>query len=46
VGKISISIRDDLEEKLRTKAMKKFGMKKGCLSKAVEEAVESWLKKK
>lgn len=44
MGKISISIPDDLEEELRKKAMEKFGMKKGHLSKAAEEAISEWLK--
>jgi len=44
VGKITVSIPDDLEEKVRIKAMKKWGMKKGYLSKAVSEALEQWLK--
>ena len=45
MGKVSISIPDSLEDKLRRKAMDKFGMKKGNLSKAVEEAIRSWLEK-
>jgi len=44
MGKISVSLPDDLEEKVRRKAMKKYGMKKGYLSKAVFEALEKWLK--
>ena len=44
MGKISVSIPDYLEKKVRVKAMKKFGMKKGCLSKAVTEALEQWVK--
>jgi len=44
MGKISVSISNELEEKVRRKAMKEFGMKKGYLSKAVIEALEAWLK--
>jgi hypothetical protein len=44
MGKISVSIPDNLEEKIRIKAMKKFGMKKGYLSKVVIETLELWLK--
>ena len=43
MGKISVSIPNNLEKELRIKAMKKFGMKKGYLSKAVIEALKSWL---
>jgi len=46
MGKISISIPDKLEEKLRKRAMKRFGMKKGNLSRAVEEAIRLWLGEK
>jgi len=44
MGKISVSLPNELEEKVRKKAMKEFGMKKGYLSKAVIKALESWLK--
>jgi len=44
MGKISVSIPDELEKEIRIKAMKKFGMKKGYLSKAVMEALRLWLK--
>ena len=45
MGKISVSVPDDLEEAVRIRAMKKFGMKKGYLSAAVTEALRKWLKK-
>jgi hypothetical protein len=44
MGKISVSLPNELEEKVRKKAMKEFGMKKGYLSKAVIKALETWLK--
>jgi hypothetical protein len=44
MGKISVSISDELEEKLRQKAIKEFGIKKGYLSQAVIKALELWLK--
>jgi hypothetical protein len=44
MGKISVAMPNDLEERVRQKAIKKFGIKKGYLSKAVIEALESWLK--
>jgi len=43
MGKISVSISNELEEKVRKKAIKEFGIKKGYLSKAVIKALESWL---
>jgi len=44
MGKISVSMSNELEERVRKKAMKEFGMKKGYLSKAVIKALERWLK--
>jgi hypothetical protein len=43
MGKISVSLSNGLEEKVRQKAIKEFGIKKGYLSKAVIKALESWL---
>jgi|YelNatPaOPRAMG01_1025707.scaffolds.fasta_scaffold13539_5 hypothetical protein len=45
MGKISAIISDSLEDKVRQKAIKKFGLKKGYLSNAVDEALEEWVKK-
>jgi hypothetical protein len=44
MGKISAIVPDELEEKVRQKAIKKFGIKKGYLSNAVVEALETWAK--
>jgi len=44
MGKISVSLSNDLEEKVRKKAIKEFGIKKGYLSKAVIKALDTWLK--
>jgi metal-responsive CopG/Arc/MetJ family transcriptional regulator len=41
--KISVSLPEKLEEKVRNKAIKQFGIKKGYLSKAVIKALETWL---
>ena len=43
MGKISVSLSNDLEKRVRKKAMKEFGMRKGYLSKAVIKALEAWL---
>ena len=34
---------DELEKKLRLKTIERFGGRKGDLSKAVEEAVKTWV---
>ncbi len=45
MGRISVLISDELEKKLRFKTIERFGGRKGDLSKAVEEAVETWVAK-
>jgi len=44
MGSVSVSIPDDLEQQLREKGVEKFGLRRGYLSKAVEEAIRLWLK--
>jgi len=44
MGRIIISMPDDLELKFREKAMKRFGVKRGYLKKALLEAVDFWIK--
>ena len=43
IGRISVDISDELEKKLRLKTIDRFGGRKGDLSKAVAEAVETWV---
>jgi len=45
MGKIVISVPDELEEKFRQKAFKRFGPKRGFLLKAIVEAMKEWLEK-
>ncbi|MDH5481321.1 MAG: ribbon-helix-helix domain-containing protein [Candidatus Bathyarchaeota archaeon] len=45
MGRISAELPDELEKKLRFKTIERFGGKKGDLSKAVEEAVKTWVAK-
>ncbi len=46
MGRISVDIPDELEKKLRFKTVDRFGGKKGDLSRAVEEAIRTWVAKK
>jgi len=46
LGRISVDLPDELEKKLRIKTVERFGGKKGDLSKAVEEAIRTWIIKK
>jgi len=41
--RIDVMLPDELEEKFRNQVAKKMGMKKGNLSKAVQEAIEQWI---
>ncbi len=43
MGKITTVIPDGLEERLRVKASKKFGLKRGYLQQALTEAIEKWI---
>jgi hypothetical protein len=45
MGRIAVELSDEIEKKLRFKTVEKFGGKKGDLSKAVEEAVKTWISK-
>jgi hypothetical protein len=43
MGRISADIPDELEKQLRLKTVEKFGGKKGDLSRAVQEAIKTWI---
>jgi hypothetical protein len=43
MGRISADLPDELEKQLRLKTVEKFGGKKGDLSRAVQEAVKTWI---
>lgn len=43
LGRIDAVISDELEKKLRLRAVEKFGGKKGSLTLAVEEALRAWV---
>ncbi len=46
MGRINVDISDEIEKQLRLKTVEKFGGKKGDLSRAVQEAVETWINQK
>jgi hypothetical protein len=46
LGRINVDISDQIEKQLRLKTVERFGGKKGDLSKAVQEAVKTWINKK
>jgi len=43
MGRISVMLSDKLEKALRFKTIERFGGKKGDLTRAVEEAIETWV---
>jgi len=45
MGHINVRIPDELEEKVRSIAVKKFGLRKGYLTKAIIDALEEWVKR-
>jgi hypothetical protein len=45
MGRICVELSDRLEKQLRFKTIEKFGGKKGDLTRAIEEAVETWIAK-
>jgi hypothetical protein len=46
MGRICVEISDELEKQLRFKTIERFGGKKGDLSRAVKEAIRTWIAKK
>ena len=46
MGKITLTIRDDLEKRFREEIFRRLGMRKGNIQVAIEEAIELWTKLK
>ena len=45
MGKMNIDISDELDEQFREAVFNRFGMKKGNLTHAIEEAIKEWINK-
>ena len=45
MGRISVILSDEVERKLRLKTVEEYGGRKGDLTKAVEEAIKTWVTK-
>lgn len=45
MGRIDVILPDELEKKFRNKVFKKFGMKRGNITTAIQEAIEQWIGK-
>lgn len=44
MGRLDIIIPDDLEQWFREKVFDRYGMKRGNILKAVQEAIKHWIK--
>lgn len=44
MGRLSITISDNLEDRFRKAVAQKYGWKKGAIAEAASEAFELWLK--
>jgi hypothetical protein len=43
MGRVDLNLDDKLEQRLRIAVVKKYGGRKGDLTKALVEAIERWL---
>lgn len=46
MGKLTLTLNDELEKRFRDEIYKRLGMKKGNMQSAIEEAIEQWIKGK
>jgi hypothetical protein len=44
MGKLTLTLNDELEKRFRDEIYKRFGMKKGNMQTAIEDAIEMWIK--
>ena len=45
MGRIDVILPDALEKEFRNKVFKKFGMKRGNITAAIQEAIKLWIDK-
>ncbi|MGI0081123.1 MAG: hypothetical protein ACRECH_16050 [Nitrososphaerales archaeon] len=46
MGRIDVILDDAFEKKFRDEVYKRYGMKKGNLTEAIQEAIDLWIKAK
>jgi hypothetical protein len=44
MGKLTLTLNDELEKRFRDEIYKRLGMKKGNMQVAIEEAIELWIR--
>jgi len=42
--RINVNLPEELEKRFREEVFKRYGMKKGNIAKAIEEAIRNWIK--
>lgn len=42
--RINLTLSEDLEKRFRAEVFKRYGLHKGDIQRAVEEAIEMWIK--
>ena len=45
MGRMDIIMSNDLEQRFRHEVFKRYGMKKGNITLAIQEAIEQWIEK-
>lgn len=45
MGKINLVVSDELETQFRKAIFNKYGMKRGNIQKAIEDAIKDWIQK-
>ena len=45
MGRMDITLPNDLEQRFRQEVFKRYGMKKGNITLAIREAIEQWIEK-
>jgi hypothetical protein len=43
MARINIVVSDEMEQKFRKAVFRKYGMKKGNITKAAEQAIQEWI---
>ncbi len=43
---ITVNVEEEIESKFRNEVSRRYGKKKGCLGRALTEAMEEWTKKR
>jgi hypothetical protein len=46
MARLNFVLADELEQRFRKTVSNRLGMKKGNMQKAIEEAIDDWIKKK